>query len=518
MKLGTLMSVALGCMVASSAAAFVVPLPSGEATVPAADPVATAKDPLASVARLSVGKTLLLDARLGHESLSASGSGETYLFAQVTGAESAAVARAPKVSLGIVVDRSGSMKGDRIAKAMDAAQTAVDRMRDGDVVSVVAFDSRAEVIVPPTTISQTTRPGIVARIRGIRLGGDTCISCGLESAMHEIMASEGHGEGVSRMLLLSDGATNSGIRDVPGLRALASRMRDRGCTISTIGVDVDFDEKVMAAIANEANGRHYFVRNAAGLPEIFAQEFDSLVASVASDGELAITLAPGVEVEQVFDRAFRREGDKVIVPFGSVSKGQQKTVLLKLRLPVGVVGQRAVADLKLQYRDLVEHAPSSCGGALALAVGEGTTEVLDPFVSARLERSRTAQTLTQVNLLVEEGKLAEARQRLAGRRAELASAETLAMRAPPADKAAAPRARALDKDFEEQRGAIASAESFGGGSLGGSGFAQPPSNEAARKAGPGASMPMAAPAAPPPVAATKGAVRQNQAAAMDLAL
>ncbi len=516
MKLKTLGLVALGCMLASSAAALAVPLPdrSDNTRTPTSnDPSAVlTKDPVAKASQISVGKTVLLDARLGHETLAQNGSGETYLFAQVTGSESAPVTQAPKVSLGIVIDRSGSMKGERIAHAMDAAQAAVDRMRDGDTVTVVAFDTRSDVIVPPTVINADVRGSIVAKIRGIRLGGDTCISCGLESAMHELMSTGRPTEGVSRMLLLSDGATNSGIRDVPGLRALASRMRDRGCTISTIGVDVDFDEKIMAAIANEANGKHYFVRDASTLSSVFTQEFDSLVASVASDGELAITLAPGVEVDQVFDRSFRREGDKVIVPFGSVSKGQQKTVLLKLRLPVGSAGKRAVADLKLQYRDLVEQGPASCGGALALAVdGTDRDPPLDPFVSARLERSRTAQTLTQVNLLVEQGKMAEAQQRLAGRRAELKSAETMAMAAPAMDKAAAPRARSLDRDFAEQLGAVASAESLGNGQgSSGGGFARPPGNAAA---GP---MRAAPPSPAPPAAASKGAVRQNQQAASDL--
>lgn len=511
MKLKTLGLVALGCVLASSAAALAVPLPDRASVV-----TAEVKDSLAvdlgerapkRGSQVQAGQTLMLDARLGHEKLGQNGSGETYLFAQVTGSDKVATT-APPVNLGIVIDRSGSMKGERIANAMNAAALAVERMRDGDMVSVVSFDSKSDVVVPPTVIGPDTRRSVESRIRGIRLGGDTCISCGLEQAMHELMSVPQSNDRVSRMLLLSDGATNSGIRDVPGLRALAARMRDRGCSISTIGVDVDFDEKVLGAIANEASGRHYFVRDASGLPAIFAQEFDSLVASVASDGELVVKLAPGVEVDQVFDRSFRREGDKVIVPFGSVSKGQQKTVLLKLRVPVGVAGEKPVADLKLAYRDLIDRTAGSCGGQLSLSVAENMADPsLDPFVAARLERSRTALTLTQVNVLFESGRVDEARRELAGRRAELKKAESLALAEP--SKSSAPRGRALDRDFEEQLGAVAQAESFGGaaipqgGGAGSGGFATPPAAAAAPK-----------PASP----AAKGAVRQNQAAALDMAL
>src|SRR5690606_18113098 len=110
--------------------------------------------------------------------------------------------------------------------------------------------------------------------------------CGLEEGARQLALTSLGPDRINRMILLSDGATNSGVRDVPGLRSIASRMHGRGTTISTIGVDVDFDEKVMAAIANEANGRHYFVANASGLPAVFAQEFDDLLASVAKDAEL----------------------------------------------------------------------------------------------------------------------------------------------------------------------------------------------------------------------------------------
>src|SRR6185295_15246474 len=148
----------------------------------------------------------------------------------------------------------GSMKGQRIANAMAAANTAVDRMKDGDSVLVVSFDTEARVVLAPTVISAETKPAIKAAIDGIRLGGDTCISCGLEEAKRALDRAPSGSDRVRRMMLLSDGATNSGIRDVAGLRILASLIREQGCAVTTIGVDLDYDEKVMSAIAAEANG------------------------------------------------------------------------------------------------------------------------------------------------------------------------------------------------------------------------------------------------------------------------
>ncbi|MFO0736176.1 MAG: VWA domain-containing protein [Labilithrix sp.] len=456
--------------------------------------------------RITAGDTLLVDARLGHASLPKASRGETYLFAQVTASDDSAPATqggtpsasATPLNLTVVIDRSGSMKGDRIANAMNAAVTALERMRDGDSFSVVSFDTSAQVVVPPTRVAAGNRSSIEASIRSIRLGGDTCISCGLEEGMRQLDLTTLGADRLNRMILLSDGATNNGIRDMPGMRSLANRMRNRGVTISTIGVDVDFDEKMMAAIANEANGRHYFVANSSGLPAVFGQEFDDVLASVAKDAELAIELAPGVEVAEVFDRTFRREGNKVIVPFGTFSSKQEKTVLVKLRVPTDRDGDQAVADLKLGFRDLVKKSDGTCTGNLTLAVKDDGSEQkdLDPFVAARLERSRTAQTLTEANKLFEQGRVGDARARIAAGQADLKATESRALALAPS--AAAPKkAKALDKDFGEQSDALASAERE---------FAKPP--------------PRPAPNAGPGVAASpsrdgKAQVRQNQQRASD---
>jgi len=480
MKLKTTVILAVSGILVSAAGAFAVPV--AHPSVAVAEPKET---PTTGV-HTTAGDTLVIDARLGHTQLAKASSGETYLFAQVGAASDAVTAAVTPMNLALVIDRSGSMKGERIANAMNAAVFALERMRDGDSISVVAFDTAAQVVVAPTTIAAGNRPAIEAAIRSIRLGGDTCISCGLQEAMAQISRSapsprDAAGR-LDRMILLSDGVTNAGVRDMPGMRAMANRMHGRGVTISTIGVDVDFDEKMMAAIANEANGRHYFVANASGLAGVFGQEFDDVLASVASDAELTITLAPGVEVAEVFDRSFRREGDKLIVPFGTFSGKQEKTILVKLRVPTDREGDAPVADLKLAYRDLVKKTNASSDASLALAIKDSAA-ALDPFVAARLERSRTAQTLTEANTLFEAGRIGEARAKLASRGDDLKKSEAVALAAP---NKPLRNARPLDRDFDDQRAAIAQADTAfaappatAGGSLGAAGpkdgrFAQPP--------------------------------------------
>ena len=83
---------------------------------------------------------------------------------EVKAADGVAARNAAPVNLSLVIDRSGSMKGTRIRNAISAARSAVDRLDDGDVVSVVTFDTQTQVVVARdhhrarARASESTRP------------------------------------------------------------------------------------------------------------------------------------------------------------------------------------------------------------------------------------------------------------------------------------------------------------------------------------------------------------------------
>jgi Ca-activated chloride channel family protein len=261
------------------------------------------------------------------------------------------------------------------------------------------------------------------------------------------------------MVLLSDGATNNGIRDVAGLRSLASLIREQSCPVTTIGVDLDYDEKVMSAIATEANGNHYFVSNSDTLSTVFGQEFQQLSSTIAQDAQLVVEPAPGVEIEEVFDRSFHREGRRIVVPLGAYGTKEEKSLLVKLRVPVDRDGHLPVADVKLAYRDLREQRDATFNGTLAVDVKpDGAQSELDPFVRARVERSETARSLADASDLIANGRADEARRRLALRTTELGNAQQVARHAPASSASAPTRARDFNRDFDDQVAALEKAQ------------------------------------------------------------
>lgn len=475
--------------------------PSGSATSGGGPQIASGQTALA---QFTSGSTLMVEGRLGHGKLVENAAGETFVMLEIRGEGSPGARTAAPVNLSLVIDRSGSMRGSRLSNAKNAAIAAVDRLHDGDTVSVVTFDTKTQTIVAPQEIGPGSRERIAADIRSIELGGDTCISCGIEDGMSQLERTSGK---VNKMVLLSDGEATAGVRDVPTFRSIAQRARDRGASITTVGVDVEYNERILAAVAAESNGRHYFVENDAALQRVFEQEAADLGTTVASAAEATIELAPGVELERVFDRSFRRAGNSVVVPMGAFSKGETKTVLAKVRVAPGAGTSRPIADVKLSWRDLASGADGTCAGKLSteLVSDPGQAAELDPIVAGRIARSETAAALTSANALFAQGRADEARRRLEEQKSNVSK-----LAAASRGRAPAAKAKAVDSDFEKQIAALGETND---------GFATPPPSPRPASVAPGGQPVQAAPAAPPQdTRQGKGAVRKSQESANEFGL
>ncbi len=442
--------------------------------------------------RFTSSGTLTVDGRVGRTRLG-SGHREELLLLEIRGTDELATSRAAAVNLSLVIDKSGSMRGARMHNAIAGAVGAVRRLRDGDSVSVITFDTRTSLVVPPTTVDASSVENVVDAIRRITPSGDTCLSCGVEQSLRTLDRASGR---VNRMLVLSDGEANRGVRDLPGFRALAQRAREDGVAITTVGVGVDYSERVLSTIALESNGHHYFVEDEAALERVFRLEAESLTSTVASGAEAVLELAPGVELDRVFDRSFRRDGRRVVVPLGSFGRGETKTVLVNVRVSSDRSGPAELARIDLGYHDWVTSAEGHGGGVLGAELGEDDASELDPVVRGRLERSQTAAVLKQANTLYAAGRPDEAKRVIEDQQSELGAAKKAAANGPTTE-----RANEVDRDFDRQRAALDDART---------GFASPPPSSSDAAGVGAAAMPS------PATRAGRAAVKRSEAEATEL--
>jgi Ca-activated chloride channel family protein len=402
------------------------------------------------------GGSLHLVARLGNARLPR-GNEETFVLVNVR-ADASVVGRPTARELTIAIDRSGSMSGKRLSNAIAAARGAVARLADGDTVSVVDYSNAAHLLVTPTVLGPETRAAVDARLSTLTAGGETCISCALDTALDLV---RGRNAGVERVLLLSDGEATTGVRSVDGMRRLGDRLRAAGATVTTIGVDVDYNERVMTAIAQAANGHHYFVASPEGLTAIFDRELTGLERAVAREAKVEIELEPGVELVEVLDHGFERDGSRVSVALGSFAAGEERSVLARVRVASDAAGERPIATARIRYDDLASGKPAESESELVAQLSDdGSRSPLDPEVEERVQRSGAAAALNTANDLFNAGDAVAAREHVAKKLDEVRREREVAIAAAPA-----PAKASLAERFDAQEVALGAAASA---------FAEPP--------------------------------------------
>ncbi len=137
------------------------------------------------------------------------------------------------VNLAVVLDRSGSMSGDKIEKARDAATTALNMLSEGDIFSLVVYDDKVSTLVPAVFVDD--KEGIAEKIRGIEPGGSTALFAGVSSGAAEVRKNLG-GRYVNRIILLSDGLANVGPGSPEELGRLGASLVKEGISVSTVGI------------------------------------------------------------------------------------------------------------------------------------------------------------------------------------------------------------------------------------------------------------------------------------------
>jgi Ca-activated chloride channel family protein len=202
-----------------------------------------------------------------------------YLRVGLTGFEMERERRTP-VNVGIVVDQSGSMAGDKIAKAREAAILAVDRLNAQDIVSVVAYNDTVAVLVPATRVSDKDR--IRAGIQRLEASGSTALFAGVSKGADEVRKFLS-GDRVNRVILVSDGRANVGPSSTSALAELGASLAKERISVTTIGLGLDYNEDRMTQLARASDGNSGFASTSADLVRLMKAEFGDVLAVVAQE-------------------------------------------------------------------------------------------------------------------------------------------------------------------------------------------------------------------------------------------
>lgn len=232
------------------------------------------------------------------------------------------------LNLSLVLDRSGSMSGEPLAAARDAAALLVRRLATEDVVSVVAYDDDVVTVAEPAR--GDAQADLPRRIAQIEVGGSTNLSGGWLRG-RELVTRNLLARGVNRVILLTDGMANVGITDHPRLTGLTVQARSAGVTTTTIGFGPHYDEKLLRGMADAGGGNMYYVETLDQAAAIFADELQGLLDLGAQNVTVTVQPAPAVTLAAVHhDYPRTHSADGLRLELGDLYAREPKPLLVEL--------------------------------------------------------------------------------------------------------------------------------------------------------------------------------------------
>jgi Ca-activated chloride channel family protein len=399
---------------------------------PAPEPPPPPPAPVAdnAITRLSYADAAVqVDARLdrGHILVQNGMSDGEQLYMDVGVKAVAAGNRAPLAAV-LVIDRSGSMAGDKIDQARMAAERFVGRLQAGDQLAIISYGTDVSVDMPLQRVDSQSKTRARRVINAIEEGGGTNIDGALRVARRTLQRA-GSISGVARVVLISDGRPTEGSRSADKLASHSASLRDAGATVSTLGLGLDYNEDLMERLAIDGAGRYHYLRRARELSSILDDELKHASSVVARGVKLFVKAPAGLSFADAPGTRFVNGRAGVEVDLGDLASGEERRVLLAFK-PANISAPVALAAPELTY------VPALADGKRLLSHRSDTFRVVPTDDGTILNagrrdevRVRVLEVLASVELTesmnaYREGRVDEARKILRRNKARVSKAAT----------------------------------------------------------------------------------------------
>jgi Ca-activated chloride channel family protein len=229
-----------------------------------------------------------------------------------------------------VVDRSGSMSGEKIEQAKGAAKFVLNNLRKGDLFNIVAYDSEIETFRPELQkFNDDTRAAAIGFVDGLYAGGSTDIDGALKRALGMLSDSKRP----TYVLFLTDGLPTTGETDESAIVQHSEKHNDVRARVFAFGVGYDVNSRLLDKLARANFGLSQFVRPNEDIEASVSALYRKIGAPVMTDVKLTVDVEDGNGQAEVINRLYPKgefdlfAGDQVVLVGRYRASGAAKVIL-----------------------------------------------------------------------------------------------------------------------------------------------------------------------------------------------
>lgn len=254
-------------------------------------------------------------------------------------------------NIGLVLDRSGSMDGEKMEHLKEAVGYVVDRLGSRDRISITIFDDQVETVVPGRAVDN--RDEIKAVLAKIIARGGTQISDGLRAGIAEVKKHAG-ADRVNRLLLLTDGKTWD---DEEACLRLADEAGKQGIAITSIGLGTEWNEQLLLSIAEKSRGDSHWIQNPIAILDVFRQELSGMQSVAATNLTVTARFGPDVQPLKIYSTVpmiadittTALNGKNALARLGTLDGKRGQALLFEVTVPPGREGRFQIGQVEVTY-------------------------------------------------------------------------------------------------------------------------------------------------------------------------
>jgi Ca-activated chloride channel family protein len=252
--------------------------------------------------------------------------------------------------LALVLDRSGSMQGEKLKLAKRATLAVLDHLSGRDSVAVVTFDNQIDVIQSVAPVTPALKRQVQATLQHIEARASTALHEGWLTGCNALTGDVDSAAGgeLARCFLLTDGIANVGMIDPERIASEAAGVREHtAISTSTFGIGHDYNELLLGPMAVAGGGQFHHLRSPDEIYNTFVGELGELLQIAARQVRLEIELESGLKMELI--SAYWLDAARTSIALGDLQYGEERHAVIRVQFPAQWSSEKRIVRARLLW-------------------------------------------------------------------------------------------------------------------------------------------------------------------------